>query len=160
MEFPSQEYWRGLPLPSPGDRTCVPCVSRQTLPLSHPEAPYCLRDTAIFLFVHTVFLIPRSTYDMPVTIPNRHNNQGKKKRSPQFLMLLGGVTSLALSSFPASSLACSSTDLAFQLHRLGISDTQDNWLFLNVVCYLKTSFWACVCAFPLSIAPPFRASPS
>ena len=71
-------------------------------------------------------------------------------------MLLVGVTSLALSNFPASSLACSSTDLAFQLHRLGISATQDDSLFLNMVCYLKPSLWAFVRAVSSVYKAPFQ----
>ena len=80
----------------------------------------------------------------------------KKKRSSQFLMLLVGVTSLALSSFPASSLAYSSTDLAFQLQRLGISAAQDDSLFLNMVCYLKPSLWAFVRAVSSVYKAPFQ----
>ena len=44
MEFPKQEYWSGLPFPSPGDlpnsgvEPASPALQVDSLPLSHLEA--------------------------------------------------------------------------------------------------------------------------
>ena len=49
MEFPRQEYWRGLPwlsspplgdLPNPGIQPTSPALQEDSLPLSHQESPY------------------------------------------------------------------------------------------------------------------------
>ena len=44
MEFSRQEYWRGLPFPSPGDLThvsCISCTGRQVLyQLTHRKPQY------------------------------------------------------------------------------------------------------------------------
>ena len=46
MGFPRQEYWSGLPFPSPGDlpdpgiEPMSPALQVDSLPLSHPESPY------------------------------------------------------------------------------------------------------------------------
>ena len=45
MEFFRQEYWSGLPFPSPGDlpdpgiETASPALQADSLPLSHQESP-------------------------------------------------------------------------------------------------------------------------
>ena len=49
MRFSQQEYWRGLPFPSPGDlpdtgikymSPVSPALQEDSLPLSHPGSPY------------------------------------------------------------------------------------------------------------------------
>ena len=41
MEFFRQEYWSGLPFPSPGDQTQVSCIAgRHFLPSEPPEKPF------------------------------------------------------------------------------------------------------------------------
>ena len=50
MEFPRQEYWSGLPLPSPGDlpnsgiRSESPALQADSLPQSHPGSPWHMND--------------------------------------------------------------------------------------------------------------------
>ena len=51
MEFPRQEYWSGLPFPSPGDlpdpgiEPTFPALQADSLPLSHQGSPYRLITT-------------------------------------------------------------------------------------------------------------------
>ena len=45
MGFPRQEYWNGLPFPSPGDpdpgiELAFPALQTDSLPLSHQESPH------------------------------------------------------------------------------------------------------------------------
>ena len=35
MRFPRQEYWSGLPFPTPGDLLCLLCLQAESLPLSY-----------------------------------------------------------------------------------------------------------------------------
>ena len=48
IDFPKQEYWRGLSFPSPGDlpdpgtKSESPAWQAYSLPLSHLESPVCL----------------------------------------------------------------------------------------------------------------------
>ena len=49
MGFPRQEYWNGLPFPSPGDlpdpgiKLAFPALQTDSLPLSHQESPHIVR---------------------------------------------------------------------------------------------------------------------
>ena len=75
LEFSTQEYWSGLPLPSwPRDWTCVSCIGRQILhPWATKEAPH---NTIVSIL--WVPLWPRyykykhASYDTPI-IPLRKN---------------------------------------------------------------------------------------
>ena len=58
MGFPRQEYWSGLPFPSPGvfltqgSNPCLLCLLRwqeDSLPLSHLESPKCLHASVNFI---------------------------------------------------------------------------------------------------------------
>ena len=58
MRFPKQEYWNGLPVPSPGDlpgpgiKPTSPALKLDSLPPSYLESPcMCVRQVVIHLSV-------------------------------------------------------------------------------------------------------------
>jgi len=57
MKFPRQEYWSGLPFPSPGDLPDPGSIlhwQADYLPLSHQGSPYLIVDLEFLtLFVET-----------------------------------------------------------------------------------------------------------
>jgi len=61
MGFPRQEYWSGLPFPSPEDfpdpgiETASPALQVDSLPLSHQGSPRCPIEapTANAIYCHT-----------------------------------------------------------------------------------------------------------
>ena len=55
MEFSRQEYWSGLPFPSPGDLPDIgiepgsPALQADSLPSEPPGKSICISDTEVFL---------------------------------------------------------------------------------------------------------------
>ena len=89
------------------------------------------------------------TISFSVTIPNHHDNQKKKKK-------IFTVPNAPCWGHKSSPLLLSSLISFKLLHRLGISATQEDSLFLNMVCYLKPSLWAFVCAVSSVCKAPFQ----
>ena len=69
--FPKQEYWSGLPFPSPGDLTdpeikpTPPDWQGDSLPLSHLGSPHI----TLYMYIHTIHIIQiiyTQIYNIPV----------------------------------------------------------------------------------------------
>ena len=145
-DFPGKNTGEGCQFLLQGIEPVSPVLAGKLFPTESAGKPPISFETQQFSSLCTI--------SFSVTIPNHHDKHPPpKNRSSQFLMLLVGVTSLTLSSFPASSLTSSSTDLAFQPHRT----IRSSWTWYAISSQASGPLYV---LFPLSIRPPFRTSPS
>ena len=96
MEFSRQEYWSGLPFPSPGDfpdpgiEPRFPALQADALPTEPPGKPLTLgRSTSNFRFTLLLYLVPNLTVlfkEDYVLI------EGRRRRGRQRMRWLDGIT--------------------------------------------------------------------
>ena len=133
MGFPRQEYWSGLPFPSPGDladpgiKPMSPELQTDSLPQSH-QGSLC----------HHPFL----SWHKFTTSPKKHNPSGK---APKFLL----ITSHIPQTYPKGYCPQLSDRLdGLSLH-LGVHPSLSFWLLvLSPFFFPVSSTSLCTCLFP------------